>query len=57
MIVSDYIARYWYKGRFWEVDERDRVYVREQGKDVPLGYNHGRAWSECMFAATHESEK
>lgn len=31
-------------GLVWVVDERDRVYVKVDGKERAIGYNHSRAW-------------
>lgn len=43
---------YRYGDQVWTVDERDRVIVKEGGKEKALGYNHSRCHAAVMHAAT-----
>lgn len=49
--------RYIYRDQVWEVDERDRVYVAENGKEVALGYNHTRPYKAMCAAVKQKTEK
>jgi hypothetical protein len=35
----------------WQVDESDRVVIKQNGKDVVVGFNHGRCWSAALEEA------
>lgn len=49
MAISQHI--YYGGGKAFPVTEADRVVVRQNGKDVVVGFNHARAWTAALEAA------